>query len=270
LGVSFPLETFFVWQEQLDCCEMTMTVGRVFSKLLAAPLESFAVFNDHDAPRKRAMLVHRELSSFGEPPALEAMVEKTESRLANGWFRDRQKERKLHLPGDSRSICFVLPAKDGLPDIALVLNLNGRCLRATNIVPNGKALSLNAYNSLLVQFYLAFLQPAASEAGVQIQLSSAERTIDEAFGWNSVEALKSFSQCANKERSHPADRLRWLDFLVTLRGRRIHCEELDVLAEWLIADGWPDDKVRKMISESEFASEFLRAICRNEIAPLPK
>src|ERR1700731_3303611 len=105
------------------------------------------------------------------------------------------------------------------------------------------ALSLYTYNSLLVQFYLAFLQLAASEAGVQIQLSSGERTIEEAFGRNSVEALKIFSQCANKERSHPADRLRWLDFLVTLNGRQLHCEQLDVLAEWLTAHGWPDDKV---------------------------
>jgi hypothetical protein len=212
------------------------------------------------------MKVFRELSAYGEPGALESMLATIESGLCDGWLRDRESEARAPvLCGEGKVwIFFLREARDESPEIALAITLEGRRLTIANVFPTQPGqISREQYNSFVSEFFLKFLQPAAQDCGVEVSLSSDERTIEEAFGWNAVGLLTSFSKCANKKMTHPADRNRWFDFLVSLHGRRVSEEDLDVLAEWLLEDGWSTEKVEKMVSECELASEVLRAIDRN-------
>lgn len=212
--------------------------------------------------------IFRELTVFGEPDALESVISKTESGLTDGWFRDRESETKFQLLCRERAFCFLCRAKAERPEVALVMSLGGRRLTVTNIVPNGQKLSVGQYNSILAEFYLKFLHPEALEAGLAIELSSDERTIEEAFGSTALELLRKFSRCANKSMTHPADRNRWLDFLISLHDHSNRDYALDLLAKWLREDGWSAEKASRLVSECEFALDLLRAVDRNGLSAL--
>jgi hypothetical protein len=202
----------------------------------------------------------RELTVFGEPEALEALISSIERRLEDEWFRGRHPH--------ARQFCFVRRANAEHPEVALLMSIDGRRLIISNIVPNGHELSVAQYNSVLTEFYLRFLHPAALETGLPVELSSDERTNREPFGRTGRELLRRFSACANKSLAHPRDRERWLEFLlyVNLHRRSDRDGDSALLAEFLIKDGWPVDKARRLVSEYEFAGELLRAL---ERSPFP-
>jgi hypothetical protein len=106
---------------------------------------------------------------------------------------------------------------------------------------------------------LKFLHAAASEAGLRTELTPDERSLEEVFGYRAAGLLKSFSRCANKSSTHPADLRRWMKFLIQLHSQPNRDHDYDLLAKWLIEDGWSMDKTHKLISECEFVRYLLRA-----------
>lgn len=212
-----------------------------------------------------SMKVFRELNAYGEPSGLQSMIVKIESALCDGWHRDCKAEAR------SRRFCseaevwffFLRRAAAESPEIALAMTQEGCRLTIANIFPTETGeISLDQYNSILTEFYLKFLHPASSETGVTIEVSSDERGLEEAFGWRSVALLKRFSGCANKSSGHPADRSRWLDFIVSLHRRSIRGGDFGLLANWLIEEGWSEKKARELVSECDLALDLLRAIDR--------
>jgi hypothetical protein len=135
----------------------------------------------------------------------------------------------------------------------------GRRLSVTNITADRRELSCDEYNAILAEFDLKFLHTAASEAGLAMELSSDEQSFEEAFGWAAAQRLKEFSAIANKSSTHPADIRRWMSFLIHLHIQRNRKYDLDLLATWLIEDGWSVEKTHKLISQCEFARDLLRA-----------
>jgi hypothetical protein len=135
----------------------------------------------------------------------------------------------------------------------------GRRLSVTNVMPADDGwFSCTQYNSILVEFYLNFLHPAASEASLPIELSPDQRSFESEYGWHAVKLLKRFSVLANKSSTHPAaDQRRWMDFLIHLHHRRPNRDGYGLLAKWLIDDGWSTDKTRELIAEYEFALDLL-------------
>lgn len=205
--------------------------------------------------------VFRDLTVYGDPRLLCDLVPRIESRLADGWSRDRKSEQRL--PGDggqSRFFLFSRRARGTQPAVKLAMCAEGRRLSVTNVIPgdNGR-LPRGDYNSILVEFYLKSLQPAAAEAELPLDLSSDEISLEEAFGWRAVELLRRFSKIANKSSTHPADRRRWMEFLIQLHSQPNRNYDLDLLAKWLIEDGWSVDKTHELIDECEFARDLLRA-----------
>jgi len=207
----------------------------------------------------------RELTVFGESEVLESLISGIESRLEDGWFRRWEYEEKLRRFSRERQFCFARRANAEHPDVALLTSIDGRRLIVSNVVPNGHELSVAQYNSVLTEFYLRFLHPAALEVGLPVELSSDERTIGEVFGWTGAELLRRFSACPNKSLAHPRDRERWLEFLLYVNLHRRSNRDCDsaLLAQFLIKDGWPADKARRLVSEYEFAGELLRALERS-------
>jgi hypothetical protein len=121
-------------------------------------------------------------------------------------------------------------------------------------------LSCAQYNSILIEFYLKFLYPAAAEAGLPIELSPDERSFEREYGREATRLLKQFSICANKTCTHPSDQRRWMNFLIHLHHRRPNRDYgFALLAKWLSDDGWSRDKTSELISECEFALDLLSA-----------
>ncbi len=212
----------------------------------------------------------RDLAVFGEREDLEALISSIEGRLADEWSRDRSSEKRIYGVGDvlgGKGFIFVRSANTELPAVALFLVLRDRRLTVPNIVPDGVELSIERYNGILTEFYLKFVHPAAQEAGLTVELSSDELTIEEAFRPRAMELLRRFSVCANKFICHPADQRRWLDFLIEAhlhsRSNRDYSDGL--LAKWLRDDGWRSDKVERLISEYEFVGELLKALEQKEL-----
>ncbi len=203
--------------------------------------------------------VFRDLTIYGDPEALESLLSRLETLLSDGWSRDREREATLWCrPGQSQ-FCFVRRSSSEVPAIVLLMCPAGRELSVTNIVADRRELSVDDYNAILAEFYLRFLHPPASDAGLRVELSPDEQNLEAVFGYRAAGLLKRFSHCANKASTHPADRRRWMEFQIQLHSRPNRDCDYDLLAKWLIQDGWTVEKTHKLISECEFARELLRA-----------
>ena len=205
--------------------------------------------------------VFRHLTVYGDPEVLDALIPGIESRLTDGWSRDRESEQELTgADRQSRFFFFARCASAARPAVKLAMCAEGRRLSVTNIMPGDPGrLSCAEHNLILLEFYLKFLHTAASEAGLAMELSSDERSFEEAFGWAAAKRLKRFSVIANKSSEHPADRRRWMDFLIHLHSQPNRDYDFRLLAKWLIEDGWSVDETHRLISECEFARDLLRA-----------
>ncbi len=202
--------------------------------------------------------VFRDLTVYGDPEVLDALIPGIESRLADGWSRDHECEQRLRGDRSQRFFFFACCASAARPAVKLAMCADGRRLSVTNIVPDDGELFCAEYNSILIEFYLKFLQPAASEAGLPIELSPDERSFEREYGWQAVKLLERFSVLANKSITHPADQRRWMDFLIHLHHHRPNRDYgFGLLAKWLIEDGWSADKTDRLISECEFARDLL-------------
>ncbi len=205
--------------------------------------------------------VFRDLTVYGDPKVLDALIPAIESRLADGWSRDHECEQRL--PGDrsQRFFFFACRASAERPAVALAMCAEGSRLSVTNVVPKDVgSISCAQYNSVLVEFYLKFLHPAAAEAGLPIELSPDERSFEREYGREATRLLERFSVLANKSITHPADQRRWMDFLIHLHHHRPNRDYgFGLLAKWLSDDGWSGDKTSELISEAEFARDLLSA-----------
>ncbi|MGB3549631.1 MAG: hypothetical protein WA993_03000 [Candidatus Binatus sp.] len=205
------------------------------------------------------MKIFRDLSVFCERDALNSLIVQIEASLTHGWSRDRMRESKFS-PYFGRPIfCFMHTSNGTIPAVILVLTTQRFGASVCNIVPNGRELSCDQYNSILTEFYLRFLHPAASQNGLTTELSSDEIGIEEGLGAKAARLLKAFSDTANKSAMQPGDHYRWFAFLISLHDRPARAAYCDVLADWLLKNGWSEDKAGELISEWEVARDLLPA-----------
>jgi hypothetical protein len=99
----------------------------------------------------------------------------------------------------------------------------------------------------------------ASASGLPTALSPSDLGIKEAFGYTAVRFLKRFSLLANKSQTHPCDRNRWFVFLICLHDRPTDDHHADLVKDWLLKDGWSENKATELVSELEFTRDLLRA-----------
>lgn len=121
------------------------------------------------------MKTFRELNAYAEPEVLESMIAKLTVTLLDGWLRDRDGEERVGPFCGEGQVCFLFTrrAKAEGREIALAMIQEGRRLFVANIFPTEQGdISIEQYNSALVEFFLEFLHPAALETGVAIMVSS--------------------------------------------------------------------------------------------------
>ncbi|MGC2223687.1 MAG: hypothetical protein WA624_15710 [Methylocella sp.] len=207
--------------------------------------------------------VFRELTIFGEPRMLELLISRIESRLSDGWSRGREREQELRRLGPEEFFIFLCGANAEHPALVLALLLEGRRIKVTNIFPQESGqITVHQYNSALVDFYLRFLHAAAFEAGLSVELSSDERSIEEAFHPEVLGRLKTFVFCAEGLWSrpswlHPFDQKRLFAFLIEAQR---HSNKIDtgLFRHWLENDRhWPSNKVDQLLAEVEFGADLL-------------
>jgi hypothetical protein len=200
--------------------------------------------------------VFRDLVVYGDPAVLDSVVPRIEVDLCDAWHRDREREARLWCRPGRSQFCFVRRPSSEFPAVALLMCAEGRRLSVTNIVADGRELSCDKYNSILAEFYLKCLHPAASEAGLAMELSPDEQSLEEGFGWRAADLLRSFSRCTNKSRTHPADLFRWMEFLVHLYSQPNRKYDFDLLATWLIGDGWSIEKNTRLYLNASSRETF--------------
>ncbi len=217
------------------------------------------------------MNMRRELVVYGEPGALESLIDRIESRLSDGWSRDRERAAQLQRGwGDrERLFCFVCPASAEHAEAALVMALEDRRLSIGDAFTCKEVqLTLEQYNAILAEFYLKFLTQEASEANLTAELTSDERTIEQALGPEGMKLLQRFSTCANKSSRHPFDDRRWLEFLIYYFRRRRDHFDLGMVSTWLREDDWSLNKVSELMYDGEVVRNLLGLLARKELLNL--
>jgi hypothetical protein len=207
--------------------------------------------------------VFRELTAFGEPRSLETLIARLDNQVSEGWSRDREREQELRRLGPEQFSIFLYGANAEHPAVVLAMLLDGRCLKVVNIFPQEAGqITVRQYNEILCDFYLRVLHPAASEAHLPVELSSGERTIEEAFHPEVLARLKTFVFCAEGLWSrpswlHPFDQERLFAFLIEAQR---HSNKIDIglFRHWLENDRhWPPNKVDQLLGEIELGADLL-------------
>lgn len=159
-------------------------------------------------------------------------------------------------PVEDRPLIFRHEPDGGLPGAHLYLftRENG-VIYVSNVVPiEAGQLTEVEYNRLLQDFHETAVEAAVRELGAESELDLADYDLAERAGAEVRDALVRFSRAANKSTgaSHPMDAERFDDFVITAshleRARR---PSADTIAEWLVADSWPNETAWELAIQYE-------------------
>jgi hypothetical protein len=210
------------------------------------------------------MQVFRNLFLRGEPDRLAAVAESIRQAVNGDWTRDTDAEahmRSFAANVHDESYCFKCSKRGRRPAATVFLmHKDPDTLYVTNIVPHDQhELSYSEYNDILEEFFNQFVDPVAKQAGVQAELTAPEADLETWLSPEVAKKLRMFSRLANKYSgsSHPMDRGRWYDFIVSA-----HQEGADfdasTLARWLQeVGGWDERLSHELAIEYEFARGLL-------------
>jgi len=132
-------------------------------------------------------------------------------------------------------------------------------LAVSNIVPHDQGeLSYEEYNAIVEDFY-RFAGPIAARHGARAEMTAPQADLERWLTQEAADKLRLFCGLANKRTgsSHPMDRERWYDFLVTADEAGADFSA-SMLARWLTeAGGWDEGTAGKLAAEYEFARGLL-------------
>jgi len=201
------------------------------------------------------MKVFQNLEIHGDPATVNDWLDRVTRLAVSDWLRDERREREL-----PDYYCFGRAASGNIPETKLYLTRERYGLNVSNVVPVGRNLNIEQYNAVIRDFYDTLAKPAADEVGVSLHMSRDSYHLEQAFPPVVLEKLRRFSDAANKSTgaSHPLDRKRWLEFLVTAYRERTQIDQ-GTLARLLEEElGWPDDTAAELASNYQSALEILR------------
>lgn len=188
-----------------------------------------------------------------------AALEKLLIARAQAPWRHRTKE--ISEPQEHGTVLFMEREEDTtLPAARLVLWPSEVGYSVMNVVPlKVGQLDRATYNALLQEFTEQVAVPAATGLKLSAKLSRQWQSIDEWFSPSTAQALRRFSNSANKSTgaSHPRDQERWMDFLISAHhdGGDI---DSDLLYRWLQeVEGWQEDVAGDLLMNYDFARTLL-------------
>jgi len=207
------------------------------------------------------MKVFQDLELQGDRDSIRRLMEEIKANLSGGWTHAEDIERRYSLDVGKDTYCFSC-TRAGSREPATLFSIfsEPNRLAVGNIISHGNAdLTPDQYNHILGDFYERFIHPRAEKMGILGHPSPVDMSIEEIISRAAAERLKNFSRMANKSTggSHPLDRERWFEFLVTMHKEKQKLD-WDILFRWLVEDeGWPEEVADDLTSEYEFARSLL-------------
>lgn len=137
--------------------------------------------------------------------------------------------------------------------------------RVTNIVPQEKySLEVEEYNALLKSFASEVL--SSNNLHFQIEPEVPLVGVDYYMGTKAMRALSLFSSTANRATGtgHPLDQEKWFQF-VAIGVRDNKLAPVDVIREYLLQDGWSEEKTDRLCFEYEYCIDVMRFCFKNSI-----
>lgn len=192
-------------------------------------------------------------TDFEELPSL------FESYCRPPWSRMEDKEGGLGLSGP-QPYCYESDGSSGLSPAALFLFQKAPgTWYVSNIVPTqASELNYDEYNSVLEHFFEHVVKPAISDTKIRAEITTNEISIGSVAGKEVEDALKRFSNLANKSTgsSHPLDRERWFEFLLLAHDAHSTLD-VDLVIRSLMEMGWADDRAHDLGVQYEFSQDLL-------------
>jgi len=209
--------------------------------------------------------VFKDLSVHGTASKLDQFIDAVSARLASGWTRYLEGERRLKemaLSSDEPQFAFACAAAGDRPAAGLFLMRRAGGFEVTNIVPQESgSLTKAQYNAILDDFADRNARPAADALGLMVEITADRQPITHWISPEAARCLERFSRAANKGTgsSHPLDFRRWAAFLI-LAHRESAELDTEILRRWLVEEeGWSEDKAADLAIEYEFARSLLDA-----------
>lgn len=202
--------------------------------------------------------IFQDLDISGDSEEFDAFLSNLDEDLTKkGWSRNTEIE------STSKRKLYAINTKMDNPglDSTLFLIINDKKY-VSNIFPRAKpSLTIKEYNLILNTFYQEFIEPIKIKYPKLIfKLSDGQVKLSDLISKNSVESLELFSSMANKSTgsSHPLDRERWYDFIISIAKNQDKLD-INILNRWLVEiDGWSEDIATDLAIEFEFGVNLLK------------
>lgn len=194
-------------------------------------------------------------SSTSQMAALEKLLI---TRAKAPW---RHRAEEISEPQEHGTVLFMEREEDTtLPAARLVLWPSEVGYSVMNVVPlKVGQLDRATYNALLQEFTEQVAVPAATGLKLSAKLSRQWQSIDEWFSPSTAQALRRFSNSANKSTgaSHPRDQERWMEFLISAHHDGSDIDS-DLLYRWLHeVAGWQEESAGDLLMNYDFARTLL-------------
>jgi len=210
-------------------------------------LQVFQDFHLNVTPEQRTALRQAIMSALSEPWSHTLEAEQTMTKFS-GTDDDVMVFQKKESKDSPAANLFLWSTADGY--------------KITNIVPTDtNSLDYADYNAIVQNFATKIAIPVAQRIGFKYELSAPFISIDDLVSNNTVKSLRLFSNAANKSTgsTHPRDRGRWVEFLISAFHDEKKLNASD-LSRWLHeCDGWPEDEAHELASQFELGIEILEA-----------
>lgn len=186
----------------------------------------------------------------------------------DAWERDLLAEGELQRFGsrDRQSYCFQWKGK-GFPKAKLWLSFKtDNMLCVSNIVPiEIGQLSRKQYNGIIKKFS-DDLSELTLTTDYNLVIGGEEKNPTEFMSEEVFQKFQTFSGLANKSTgsSHPLDKNRWLDFIISAFKERATISPSQIEKVLVEDEDWPTEQAVELCIEFEFAMELLSAYSERE------
>jgi hypothetical protein len=210
---------------------------------------------------EQALEVFQDFKLRGSSAQLNVFRDALIEGIAPPWSRSKADERySASVRGSQGALVLHRQPDASAPGAKLFLWRNADLYEVSNIVPLASGeLGRGGYNTVLNDFIARIARPAATAAGLSVELTGSAQTLDD---WTTPEvarALRLFSHLANKSTgsSHPLDKERWFDFIAKAHATTDPLSTSQLM-RWLVeVEEWGEDEASDLVIEYEFGLGLL-------------
>ena len=214
------------------------------------------------------MKVYRELSIDASPAQISQFPDLAAKGLPAHWSRDLQAEAARRENGIYRHPLFAFDytgTANPQAKLCLVQRRDSQ-LQVSNIVPDTGTLTEPEFNGIMERFHDDVRAIPAIGAAYSFTMTTDTRSVLEFMSEESAKKLRSFSAEASHSTgsSHPPDRARWCDFIISAASDAQHPLQEDDLIDILVKEeGWPEFRANELAAEFSVARDTINAYRQN-------